>query len=140
MSLNLESKYVFAFNPKVVRKQFFFQLLWTLIGLTILLFTPYCFVSYFIIVLAFLVFLFFRTVYKGSYINVTGHQFYFGKVYKTKIDLRDATRFKSLGQDFIIKTGRRNFRIRTKYLTIKERKSLFNFFLDYSNAYGVIFP
>ena len=140
MPQKLESELFFSYNPKVVNLQLIFLLLWTVSGFVLIYITPRFFLSYIIPLLGFSLFFYLKKAYKGNYLEIKGHRLTYGSVYKTEIDLRDARRIKSLGEDFIIKTNHGNYTIKTKFLLDKKRQLLFDFFLEYSENHGVIFP
>lgn len=140
MAQDLTKELYFYYNSSYTKTQLIFLFLWSCLGLSLILLTPYFFISYIIPVLGFSLFIYLLKAYKRAYLTIKGHQLSYGTLYKTVIDLRTVGRIKSFGGDYIFKTDDKNYTFRSKYLDKNERRILHEFFIQYADTQEVIFP
>lgn len=140
MPLNLKSEFYFFYHPIYVKKQLLYLFIWAFLGLFLVYISPYYFLSYFVSLFGFSLFIYLIGAYKKPFLSIKNHTLLYGTLYKSTVDLKRVSRIKHYGDLYIFKTDNKNYTLDAKTIRDEERALLHNFFIKYTYAHGVIFP
>lgn len=129
MPHDLIKELYFSYNPSYDKTQLICLFIWSFLGLFLIVLNPYFFVSYIVPVSGFSLFIYLLKAFKVAYLTINGHLLSYGTLYKTVIDLRTVRRIKSFGEDYILKSDDKNYKLSTRYLEKYARQSLHEFFI-----------
>ena len=104
MPLNLKSEFYFFYHPIYVKKQLLYLFIWAFLGLFLVYISPYYFLSYFVSLFGFSLFIYFIGACKKPFLSMKNHTLLYGTLYKSTLDLKRVSRIKHYGDLYIFKT------------------------------------
>ena len=133
-------KWILFFLPPHLRQKATIVFIFVaFLGLFLVYISPYYFLSYFVFLFGFSLFIYLIGAYKKPFLSIKCHTLLYGTLYKSTIDLKRVSRIKHYGDLYIFKTDNKNYTLYAKTIRDEERALLHNFFIKYTYAHGVIF-